>query len=345
MHPIRNVEAGFSFHGVEREARHTGSADRSVAMAGHDGRQARGTPPERMVTREEDVRETKNSNLGQALAGAILTIMAASGTVFAEETPTPVTVIARACQASGGVTAFQKMGALRLLVSQDEIATDGTPMKAQKSFLVTTPGPVPGWLEIPKSDVVAGDDGSGGWAVQAGRADPRPMTKIQVKRMLATSLFPVLLPFSLQWAEVHIAGVAPDHYKGRASWKLTIEFPATFFVSPQIATTWTIQVDQQTWGILAASAPATDLGKGIQADGMLFTWSNPVTVNGIRFFGEQRVTGIDDVGREKPHSRIDRIQYQAVPAAEAAKRYISPVPLDPSKLPGMPGAPTTAPRG
>lgn len=298
-----------------------------------------------MVTREDDVRETRNSNLGQAFAGAIMVCLVASGTASAEQTPTPATVVARACQASGGVVAFQKMGALHLLVSQDEIATDGTPMKAQKSFLVTTPGPIPGRLEIPKSDVVAGDDGSGGWAVQAGKADPRPMTKIQVKRMLATSLFPVLLPFSLQWAEVHITGVAADRFKGRATWKLTIEFPATFFVSPQIATTWTIHVDQQNWGIVAASAPATDLGKGIQADGMLFTWSNPVTVDGIRFFGEQRVTGIDDIGREKPHSRIDRIKYQAVPAAQAAKRYISPVPLDPSKVPGMPGAPGTAPRG
>lgn len=298
-----------------------------------------------MVTREEDVSEIRNSNLGQTFAGAIMACLVASGTASAEQTPTPATVITRACQASGGVVAFQRMGALRLLMSQDEIATDGTPMKAQKSFLVTTPGPIPGRIEIPKNDVIAGDDGSGGWAVQAGKADPRPLTKIQVKRMLATSLFPVLLPFSLQWPEVRVAGVAADHIKGRATWKLTVEFPNTFFVSPQIATTWTVHVDQQTWGVLAASAPATDLGKGIQADGMLFTWSNPVTVKGLRFFGEQRVTGIDDIGREKPHSRIDRIQYQAISATEAAKRYVSPVPVDPSKLPGMPAAPATVPRG
>ena len=57
--------------------------------------------------------------------------------------------------------------------------------------------------------MIAGDDGTGGWAVVGGHPDARPSTLYMVKRLVTADLFPLLLPFSLNWEGATVTDVLP----------------------------------------------------------------------------------------------------------------------------------------
>ncbi len=89
-----------------------------------------------------------------------------------------------------------------------------------------------------------------------------------------------------------------------------------------------MDLDRRTFALVAAESPATDLGKGMKADGMRFTWREPGNVKGVRLRGYQRVVGLDEFGREKAHSRIDHITYKPRPRGDAEKLFGNPIPPD-----------------
>ncbi|MGD1146493.1 MAG: hypothetical protein ABR961_00910, partial [Thermoanaerobaculaceae bacterium] len=260
-------------------------------------------------------------------------------------TPTPEDAVRRACDAAGGLDAFRSLGILGLTTKREEVTQEGTITSSLKNIYFLTPGPLPGRLELPESErmVVAADDGSGGWAMVQQKPDMRAGTKFQVKRMLTSSLFPLLLPFSLTWEGVAIQEVKPAQLKGHPVWQLTVVVPRGFFDTPQIAATWTVLLDSTTFALVRADSPFTDLGKGVTADGMRFTWRDPVTIKGVTFPKEQRITGLDLTGKEKTHSRVDRIQYHLIPVSEASKYFANPIPPDqrpkpPAMQPPLPPA-------
>jgi hypothetical protein len=147
-----------------------------------------------------------------------------------------------------------------------------------------------------------------------------------VKRMLDSDLFPVLLPFSLTWDGVEVKEVERATVDGHPVWRLKVTLAQTFFHTPQIATNWSIDVDRDSYEVRRADSPYTDLGKGVTADGMRFRWNNPVQLRGVTFRAEQRVTGLDEFGREKSHSRIDHITFALLPEGDATKLFANPIP-------------------
>ncbi len=262
--------------------------------------------------------------------------------------PTPEVAVSRACAAAGGLKAFKGLGILGIGSRSEEITQEGKASTSLKNFYFLAPGPVPGRLELPESQVVAGDDGSGGWALVVGRADTRQATEYMVKRSLTSSLFPLLLPFSLTWEGVAVTEVKAATVAGRPVWRLAVELPRTFFDSPQISPTWSVFLDRGSFAVVQAESPFTDLGKGVTADGMLYRWNDPVKVKAVTFHKEQRVTGLDEFGREKSHSRIDRFQFRLVPESEAERLFSNPVPPEQRpKPPAMqpPPMPQAPPRG
>ena len=263
--------------------------------------------------------------------------------------PAPEVAISRACDAAGGLQAFKGLGILGIGSKSEEVTQEGKVTTTLKNFYFAAPGPVPGRLELPEAQVVAGDDGSGGWALVAGRPDTRLATAYMVKRSLASALFPLLLPFSLTWDGVAVTEVRAATVSGRPVWRLAVELPRTFFDSPQISTSWSVFLDRASFAVVEARSPFTDLGKGVTADGMLFRWNDPVKVKTVTFHKEQRVTGLDEVGREKSHSRIDRFQFRLVPASEGGKLFANPVPPEqrpkPPAMQPPPVAPPGAPKG
>jgi hypothetical protein len=245
-----------------------------------------------------------------------------------EAVPEADVVVERACQAAGGWDAFKKGAVLKIAVSQEEITQDGKVTKTQSGYVVKLPGPTPARFEFPTGRVIAGDDGTGGWAVVQGRPDARPSTAVMIKRIVQSDLFSIMLPFSLRWADVILGEVHAADVKGRPVWRLTVEFPNNFFSSPQIGTKWTVDVDRKTSEIVSAESPATDLGRGITADGLRYSWSKPVRVGPATLHSDERVVGIDQVGNEKSHTRTRLLSYEIVANANAEVLFGNPVPPD-----------------
>ena len=245
-----------------------------------------------------------------------------------ERTPLPGAIIERACQAAGGWDAYKKLGILKVTVNQEEITQEGKMSKNETIYVIGSPGPTPGRIEIPASGVVAGDDGNGGWALMRGRPDSRPGTIVMIRRLIQSSVFAAALPFSLKWEAVTVAEVQPAVNKGTPVWRMTLDFGRAFFWSPQAASRWTIDVDRKTWQIVGAESPATDLGQGIKADGLRFTWSKPVKLGGITLQTEERVIGLDENGLEKSHTRTRTMAFEILPDELAPKLFGNPIPPD-----------------
>jgi len=265
-------------------------------------------------------------------------LVAASAAAQKQATPpTPEALLKRACDAAGGMKAFNDLGILAVAAKSEEVTQEGEVTSILRTTFFLAPGPVPGRFEFPEKKVVAGDDGSGGWAILDQKPDPRFATTFKVQRSLATTLFPVLLPFSLTWKGVGYQGdVKPAVINGRPVWQLAVELPRNFFENPQISTSWTVSIDRSTGAVVRADSPFTDLGKGVTADGMRFTWREPVKVGGVTLYKEQKLTGLDEVGQEKVHNRLDHMQYRLLPAADAAKLFANPIP--PEQRPKPPKA-------
>jgi hypothetical protein len=248
--------------------------------------------------------------------------------------PSPAAAVKDACDVVGGLAAFNTLGIVQLHIRREEVTQDGKVARTEKALFFLAPGPTPGRTEDPGLNVIAGDDGNGGWAVVHGKPDPRPSTIYMVKRLLTTDLFPLLLPFSLTWPGVTVTEVVPADIAGEPVWQLKVQMSHTFFHTPQISTVWTVDFDRRTYALVRAESQATDLGKGLTADGMRFSWGESVAVGGLQLSGYQRIVGLDEIGQEKSHSRIDHITYQTLPLTEAQKLFANPIP--PKERPHFP---------
>jgi hypothetical protein len=243
-------------------------------------------------------------------------------------------IIDHACDAVGGVAALRAIPILQATITSEEVTNDGHTSKSSQRIFFAPPGPTPGRLEFNGSGVVVGDDGTGGWAITHGMPDARPGTVYMVKRSLTTTLFPVLLPFSLLWEGVGVTGVAAGEVDGVPVWRLAVTVPKGFFASPQIATQWTVDIDRAKYTVVRAESPFTDLGHGLVADGMRFSWLSPTRVGGVLLPGEQHIVGLDAQGDTRAHSRIDRLTYAVLGANQTAVLFANPIP--PDKRPKVP---------
>jgi hypothetical protein len=254
-----------------------------------------------------------------------------AGSLFASgqtglEVPTPDLLVQRAWAEAGGLETFGRLGILLAEVTSEENTQQGTTSYSKTRTFFLAPGPIPGRIEIEQPPVLSGDDGTGGWAVVGGKPDARPQTKMMVKRLVTTNLFTLMLPFSLNWDGVTITSVEPTTVKGTPVWRLSVEMAPGFFHSPQIATRWRIDFDRTTYAVVQATSPATDLGKGIKADGMLTSWGNHRNVMGLRLPGTQRIIGLSETGAEKAHSRKETIRYEVLDPGVRERLFGNPVP-------------------
>jgi hypothetical protein len=260
---------------------------------------------------------------------ALAATMVVVGPLPAQQTPATPTAseaVRRACDAAGGLEAFNALGVVEVKIRRQEVTQDGHTSATSKVVFFLAPGPTPGRTEDPEFKVIAGDDRNGGWAVVDGQPDARPSTSYMIKRLITADLFPLLLPFSLIWDGVTVTDAVPAEAGGKPVWRLKVALSRTFFHTPQISTAWTVDLDRRTFALLRAECPATDLGKGVKADGMRFLWSDPVKVGGITLPGVQRLIGLDEVGREKSHSRIDHLAYRLLPAQSVERLFANPIP-------------------
>ena len=263
--------------------------------------------------------------LSFALGVTLTAAPAALGQVDTD-VPSPDVLVSRAWAEAGGLEAFNNLGIVLVDVSAEETTQQGTSAAVRTKTYFATPGPAPGRIEIDKPPVLAGDDGSGGWAVVGGKPDARQSTRAMVKRLLTTNLFTIMLPFSLNWDGVMLKGVEPAVLKGTPVWRLSIEVAPSFFHSPQIARIWRVDFDRKTYAVVRADCPATDLGKGITADGMRVSWTDHREVMGVRLPGVERTIGLSETGAENAHTRKETIKYELLDAATQSRLFRDPVP-------------------
>ena len=275
-----------------------------------------------------------------AVAAALLLPLSARAQAPAD-TPKPLDLVRRACDAAGGAQAFRDLGILKVTIRSQEVMQDGKQQSRLAILTMLPPGPVPGRMELPEENILAGDDGNDGWAITSHGPDPRPSTQYMVRRLMRTDLFPVLLPFSLTWKGVGVEGVRAASLKGTPVWRLDVRLTTTFFHTAQVSTKWVVDLDRTTLAVLHADSPATDLGKGIVADGMRFAWKEPVKVGQVWLRGEQTVIGVDEAGASKVHRRVDKIEFKQLPVSEGDALFANPIP--PDKRPKLPeGKPPAA---
>lgn len=268
----------------------------------------------------------------RALCGATaLTILSGLGTVGAQPAPAPPppdpkVVVEKACQVAGGMKAFNELGILAIGMEREEITQDGKTTRSNMGIFTSMPGPIPGRFEMPEARTVAGDDGSGGWALIEGRPDQRPSTAHMVRRTISSQIFSLLLPFSLNWEGIVFGPVTAGNIAGKPVWRLQVELPRVFFASPQMSRTWWIDFDQKSYALVQAISPATDLGKGVTSDGMLLTQAKPVKVGGVWLPSEEKAIGLDEQGNQKAHTRTKWLKYKVVASSEAGRLFGNPIP-------------------
>ncbi|MCU0293858.1 MAG: hypothetical protein MUF10_18050 [Thermoanaerobaculaceae bacterium] len=262
---------------------------------------------------------------------AALTILGGLGTVAAQPAPAPPppdpkVIVERSCQAAGGMEAFNKLGTLGIGMEREEITQDGKTVRSSMGVFMATPGPIPGRFEMPEARTVAGDDGSGGWALIEGRPDQRPSTAHMVRRTISSHTFSLLLPFSLNWEGIVYGPVTTGSIAGKPVWRVQVELPRVFFASPQMSRIWWIDFDQKSYAVVQAISPATDLGKGVTSDGMLLTQAKPVKVGGVWLPGEEKAIGLDEQGNQKAHTRTKWVKYRLVTNTETGRLFENPIP-------------------
>jgi hypothetical protein len=282
-----------------------------------------------------------------ALSLVVVATLAGASAAFGQgglQVPSPDLLLNRAWEEAGGLETYGRLGILLVEVTAEENTQEGTITGRKSRTYFLAPGPAPGRIEIEKPPVVSGDDGTGGWAIAGGKPDARPSTKMMVKRLLTTNLFTIMLPFSLNWEGVTAVAVEPMVVKGIPVWRLFVDIAPGFFHSPQISPKWRVDFDRTTYAVVQADCPATDLGKGITADGMRISWTDHRQVMGLRLPGVQRTIGISETGAEKAHSRTEQLRYEVMSAEAKAKLFGNPVPPELRPTPPSGRPPVAAPK-
>ncbi|MGV8039645.1 MAG: hypothetical protein AB2L07_06060 [Thermoanaerobaculaceae bacterium] len=283
-----------------------------------------------------------------ALATAVLLGHAWTSTAqpAAAPLPDPKALVQRACDAVGGLDAFRKLGILGIQVDREEVTQDGKVTNDSQLVIMDTPGPIPGRLEIAETKTIAADDGTGGWALTNGKPDQRPSTQHMVKRTLTSYTFSLLAPFSLTWEGVNYKSVEPGMIAGKPVWRLEIEVTRGFFASPQLSHSWFFDFDQASYELIQTTSPATDIGQGIRADGMLITVPQRVKVGGVSLPSLEKAIGLDVAGNQKSHNRTKTVKYKLISSAEAGMLFPNPIPpaqrpkAPQMPMPGSPGRPS-----
>ncbi len=278
------------------------------------------------------------------LIGGLATGTAGAQSSPAPQPPDPKVIVNKACEAGGGMEAFNKLGILGISMEREEITQDGKTVHSTTGIFLSTPGPIPARFEMPEARTVAADDGSGGWALIEGRADQRPATALMVRRTITSYTFSLLLPFSLNWEGIVLGPVEAGRIAGKPVWRVQVELPRSFFASPQMSNTWLVDFDQKTFAVVQAISPATDLGKGVTSDGMLITQTKPVKIGGVWLPSEEKAIGLDEEGNQKAHNRTKWVKYRLLPKSDSERLFANPIPLAQRPKPPQMQAPAAPPK-
>ncbi len=238
-----------------------------------------------------------------------LSLVVLASSALAQEMPNAKQIVERMIAAAGG-DAFAEFGAVQLVVHEEQTRNDGTQTTKEYTLVVDTRDLANLRLEHPNGTVV-GANAAGGWGVVDGVLDDRPQAPTMARKTLNQTVFPLLMPFSLEMEGVGIIEARESTLEGRDVWVLAIPFSKGFFLSPVLTTTWLMVVAQDDYSILGYEfVPPVEYRK-VSPVGVRYRILKHHEIEGVKIAEQILSVGIDPQGQESGLTRVTKIESSA----------------------------------
>ena len=241
----------------------------------------------------------------------LLTLMLAATATAADEMPDPQEILEKMIAAAGG-EAFAGLGILELEVTVEEIRNDGTQSGRSFTLIVDTSNLDNLRMELPGEVVVAASKG-GGWSTTANVLDDRPQVPKMARLTINQSVFPLLLPYSLQMEGVWLKEVRETTLNGREVWVITLPFSKGFFVNPVMETTWILVVAKDDYSIHSLEFAPAPAFADVSPVGVRYRILKQKEIDGATIAEQMLATGINSQYQESGANRVTKIASKVRP--------------------------------
>jgi hypothetical protein len=236
----------------------------------------------------------------------VLPVLLTLPAVVTAETPEPQDIVDRMIAAAGG-EALPKLGVVKLEVNQEETRNDGTSSKSSYTVFVDAENLNNLRIEYP-GEVVVARAGNAGWSTDKGVLDDRPQTPSVARKTLNQTVFPLLMPYSLNMEGVWVKEILETTIDGREVWVLAIPFTKGFFTSPLMTTTWFVVVDANDYSILWYEfVPPVEYRK-VSPVGIRYRILKTTELDSAKVPAQLLLIGINSSGMESGANRVTKIE-------------------------------------
>ncbi|RLE23475.1 MAG: hypothetical protein DRJ65_11760 [Acidobacteria bacterium] len=217
-------------------------------------------------------------------------------------------LIKKIAAASGGMEAFEKLGVIRLEITEKDSFADGTDLSS--SFTATLDTRLDNIrLEMGDGQIVIVSNGDNGWALIRGQLDERKQTLQMAPKVIRKKLLPWLLPFTLNLNGVYFPdSPSATTFAGKPALKAAFTVPDSFFDTPVMNTKWTAFLSKDDNRIVGAEFLPNEEYKEAMKEGMRYHITKATELKGVRIPTEINVTGIDAAGRTTQTKRTITIK-------------------------------------
>ncbi len=218
-------------------------------------------------------------------------------------------LIEKITAASGGLEAFQALGAIRMEITEKDTSVDGAGQTSSfTAILDTTFDNIR--LEMENGQIIIISNGDSGWALVQGKLDERRQTSHMAPKVIRKKIMPWLFPFTLNLSGVYFPEQpSAKTFDGKAALAATFTVPGSFFDTPVVNTTWTTRLTKDDHRLLAAEFLPTE---GYNESGMRYRLKTTTELKGVQLPSVIEVTGIDTSGKETQAKRTITIKTSIV---------------------------------
>jgi len=241
----------------------------------------------------------------------LLSLTLTATAAAADEMPDPQEILDKMIAAAGG-EAFANLGILELEVTEEESLNDGTQSGKSYTLTVDTSNLDNLRMELPGEVVVAANKG-GGWSSTANVLDDRPQVPKMARLTINQTVFPLLLPYSLQMEGVWLEEVRETKQDGRDVWVITMPFSKGFFVSPVMETTWILVVAKDDYSIQSLEFAPAPAFADVSPVGVRYRILKQKAIDGATVVEQVLAVGINSQYQESGANRVTRIVLKVRP--------------------------------
>ncbi len=229
----------------------------------------------------------------------------------ADEKPDPQEILEKMIAAAGG-EAFAGLGVLELEVTEEESRNDGTQSGKSYTLFVDTSNLKNLRMEMPGEIVVASNKG-GGWSTTANVLDDRPQVPKKARMTVNQSIFPLLLPYSLQMEGVWLKEIRETQLDGRDVWVITLPFSKGFFTNPVLETSWILVVAKDDYSIQSLEFAPAPAYADVSPVGVRYRILKQREIGGATVVEQILAIGINSQYQESGANRVTKIASKVHP--------------------------------